>query len=85
MVRRLGNFMFHSQARQHALDCGLDMTGADAVYITDDCYDAKGYALAHMVLDPVHGDALLMPGTVLTRRLIEWLRSFGVDYVTVFL
>lgn len=74
----------HAEARAHALHCGLDMTGADALYITGDCYDAKGYAVAHAVLDPVHGDWLLMPGTVLTRRLIEWLRSFGIDYVTVF-
>ena len=77
-------YVNHSEARQHALDCGLDMTGADARYITGDCYDAKGFALAHAVIDPEHGDWLLMPGTVLTHRLIEWLRSFGVDYVTVF-
>lgn len=81
--RRLGDSMYHDEARQHALDCGLDMTGACARYITGDCYDACGYAAAHAVIDPVHLDVLVRPGTVFTRRMLEWLRAFGVDYVTV--
>lgn len=75
--------MFHEEARQHAIDCGLDMTGSDARYICQDCYDACGFAVAHTIIDPVHLDTLVRPGTVLTRRMIEWLRTFGIDYVTV--
>lgn len=73
--------MLDCEYRQHALDCGLDMTGADARSLSD--YDAVGFALAHSVHDPVYCDLLLRPGTVMTRRLVEWLRSFGLDYVTV--
>jgi hypothetical protein len=64
---------------QHAVDCGLDMTSATALGIND----ARGLTLAHAVLDPEFQDVLLWPGTCLTVRLIDWLKSFGVDYVTV--
>mgnify|MGYP000119601310 CR=1 FL=1 len=68
--------------RQHAVDCGLDMTGCDAIEL-DHEYCAAGMVVAHTICDPEHQDYLVRPGTVLTRRMIEWLMSFGVDYVTV--
>lgn len=71
--------MLYSHYRQHAIDCGLDMTCADAIGIED----AAGHTLAHHVCDPVHLDRLILSGTTLTQRQVQWLMSFGVDYVTV--
>lgn len=64
---------------QHALDCGLDMTGSTAVELEY----AYGLTLTHKVYDPEYQDLLLRSGTCLTHRLIDWLRSFGIDYVCV--
>ena len=64
---------------QHAVDCGLDMTSATAVAV----HNSRGLTLAHKVCEPVYQDTLLWAGTCMTTRLVQWLESFGVDYVTV--
>ena len=76
------DFAQRAALRQHAVDCGLNMTRADVVPLTDDD-DAVGTTLAHDVLDPEYEDVILHSGTTLTHRLVAWLRTFGVDYVTI--
>lgn len=73
------DFAMNAQFQQHALDCGLDMTGSAAVSVED----ANGLVLSHKVLDPVYFTLLLHPGTCMTNPLIYWLKSFRVDYVCV--
>lgn len=69
----------NEQYRQHALNCGLDMTCAIAVALQD----SVGCTVAHTVIDPVYMDRLILSGTTLTVRLVQWLETFGIDYVTV--
>ena len=70
--------MTNAEYRQHAIDCGLNMTCADACHVME----ANGCTVAHAIYDPVHGDKLVHSGTTLTLRMCQWLSTFGVDYVT---
>lgn len=67
----------HATFRQHAIDCGVDLTGCSVVPTNDsaDC------TVARPVVDPETQMHLLAPGQVILPADIRLLNSYGVDYV----
>lgn len=76
----MSDWIENSTFHQHAVDCGVDMTGSAAVGIDG---DAIGCTLSHTMLHPVSGEIVLEAGTALELRHIERLQQCGFDYVPV--
>ena len=93
IVRRLGDSMNDvtvwepedARCRQHAIDCGVDLTCAAVVAIGEG-FNNRNYAgitLRHGVNDPETGGVVLHAGTVMNNYLVRWLLQWGVDYIIV--
>ena len=65
---------------QHAMDCGINLTGKVAVPIED----SAGRLVMIDLIHPVTRDVALHAGTTMDTQLIEVCQSFGIDYVVVY-
>jgi hypothetical protein len=65
---------------QHALDCGVNMTGKTA--IATEC--SAGRLIMVDVINPVTLDVVINAGTTMDVQLIEVCMSYGIDYVVVY-
>jgi len=65
---------------QHALDCGINMTGKVAISIEA----ASGRLLMIDLIDPETRDVIIHAGTTMDVQLIEVCQSYGIDYVVVY-
>lgn len=68
-----------AQYRQHAILCGIDMTGREAVPVRE-CEDRE---LAVDALDPVTLEPLLSAGITPNLLGMHILLEAGIDYVVV--
>ena len=65
---------------QHAIDCGINMTGKLAVPLDE----SVGRLLMIDVIDPVTRDVIIPSGVTLDIQLIDVCESYGIDYVVVY-
>ena len=65
---------------QHALDCGINMTGKVAIPLGD----SAGRLVMIDIIDPETRDVVIHAGTTLDTQLIEVCQSYGVDYAIVY-
>ena len=65
---------------QHAMNCGINMTGKCAVALKD----SAGMLLMVDVIDPETTLPVVHAGTTMDIQLIELLQGYGVDYVVVY-
>jgi len=65
---------------QHALDCGINMTGKTTLPIED----SGGRLLMCDIIDPETREVVIHSGTTIDIQLIEVCQSYGVDYAIVY-
>jgi hypothetical protein len=65
---------------QHALDCGINMTGKTALPIEE----SGGRLLMTDISDPVTREVVIHSGTTMDTQLIRVCQSYGVDYAIVY-
>jgi hypothetical protein len=65
---------------QHALDCGINMTGKTTLPIEN----SGGRLLMYDIIDPVSREVVIHSGTTMDIQLIEVCQSYGVDYAIVY-
>lgn len=65
---------------QHALDCGINMTGKTTCPIKE----STGRLLMCDVINPVTREVVIHAGTTMDIQLIEVCQSCGVDYAIVY-
>ena len=65
---------------QHALSCGINMTGKEAIALEE----SNGRLIMHPVRHPETGQVLLNVGTTMDTQLVEVCASAGVDYIVVY-
>ena len=65
---------------QHALSCGINMTGKEAIAL----FEGNGRLIMHPVRHPETGQVLLNVGTTMDTQLVEVCASAGVDYIVVY-
>lgn len=65
---------------QHAIDCGINMTGKLALAVED----SAGWLLMLDIIDPVTRAPVIHAGTTMDIQLIAVAQSYGVDYVVVY-
>lgn len=64
----------------HAVKCGINMTGKIAVPLDD----SNGHLIMVDLIDPETRDAVTHAGTTMDVQLIEVCKSYGIDYVIVY-
>ena len=65
---------------QHALDCGINMTGKDAIAIEN----SVGRLVMIDIINPETREVIIHSGTTMDNQLIAVCESYGVDYVIVY-
>lgn len=65
---------------QHAIDCGINMTGKLAVAVED----SAGMLLMLDIINPVTRAPVIHAGTTMDIQLIEVAQGYGIDYVVVY-
>jgi len=65
---------------QHALDCGINMTGKVAIPLGD----SAGRLLMCDIIDPETREVVIHSGTTMDAQLIGVCQSYGVDYAIVY-
>lgn len=70
------------ELRQHALDCGLDMTGAFAIHV-DDAMAVYGWPVGHDVLHPETQRVFVKKGECIYFFVLDALKAAGIDYFTI--
>ena len=65
---------------QHAIDCGINMTGKLAIPLED----SAGRLVMIDIINPETRDVVIHAGTTMDIQLIEVCQSYGVDYVIVY-
>ena len=66
--------------RQHALDCGINMTGKLALALED----STGMLLMIDIARPDNREVIIPAGIILDCQLIEHAARYGVDYTIVY-
>ena len=65
---------------QHALDCGINMTGKIAIPLEE----SAGRLVMVDITDPENREVVLNAGTTMDIQLIEVCERYGIDYVIVY-
>lgn len=70
------NIKFHN----HAVSCGIDMTGKVAVSVYGNLI---GETLADDVINPENMETVLHTGQTLNAAALQWMRLMGCDYCVI--
>lgn len=65
---------------QHAMQCGINMTGKIALPVED----SAGRLVMIDLIHPETLEVILHAGTTMDVQLIEVCQSYGIDYVIVY-
>jgi hypothetical protein len=76
----MATFAENAQYRQHALDCGLDMTSKTCVGVD---MEAVGCVLAVGHLHPEDLSEIFSIEEIITPEIVQTAKSIGLDYFIV--